>query len=530
VPFVPVPGILYKKYKAMHELKVNTVMQCWLIGSCPSVMTRAAGMLSFEPFFQSESEFLHALAAVDWGNDTKIVVDAWMKFQKAYENYPYARIFSYYSPINAGVVWPLYLYPGNKVLFPPFRANRPPCGDRIGECLLDDFTLEEVIELCGKMNDSWSDGLALLKSIADKYHDDAERLKDIGVATAVGIQIKSCYNILRFYHLRDQLAWTPCFKHKKELLEKLKTIVLEEMDNTLKLCDLTSRDSRLGFQADSECHIYFPEKLKWRWKLLERLITEEFPSVEAKISIGEEPFPEYIGQSPGNVSASSVPVRKPMTIDDPLWKKLPVQKCVQKSFQETDNYELLKGRTTSWQSCHTGKALYVMVYCDEPDMNSVKKDWELPEYRQADCVELMIEKRQLWPSQKFVANAGGGIYHVMIETSREYLWNADVHLARNGWQVMFCIPWAFLNMKEQPSRSIKINLKRIIPNRNGKGWAALSWGKCNPPIILRNLLPNDNPADFGWLFLTFDKGFVNVPRGVSMSIPQKKKMCIQPTA
>ncbi len=501
VPFVPVPGILYKKYKAMHELKIDTVMQSWLIGSCPSVMTRAAGMLSFGPFPRTEGEFLRELAAIDWGNDAEIVADAWMKFQKSYENYPYSRIFSYYSPINAGVVWPLYLYPVNKVLFPPFRANRPPCGDRIGECLLDDFTLEEAIELCGKMTDYWSEGLRLLDGIADKYRNDEERRKDIGVATAVGIQIRSCYNILQFYYLRDQLAWTPYFKRKKELLEKLRTIVIKEMANTSELYNLASRDSRLGFQADSECHIYFPEKLNWRLELLKRLMVEEFPAAEAKIAMGEEPFPEYIGQNPGKYSAQCILVSKQMTIDDPLWKNLPLQICEQESFQETAKNGLFNDRKTSWQSCHTSEALYVIVYCDEPDMDSVKKDWELPEYRQADCVELMIEKRQLWPSRKFVVNAGGDIYHVMIETSREYLWNADVCVTGNRWQALFCIPWAFLNMKQQPSKPIRINVKRIIPNRDGKGFAALSWGDCNPPIILRNLLPNDNPADFGWLFL-----------------------------
>ena len=159
-----------------------------------------------------------------------------------------------------------------------------------------------------------------------------------------------------------------------------------------------------------------------------------------------------------------------------------------------------------------------MVYCDEPDMDSVKNDCELQEYIRAeckdgeelqeyiqdDCIQLMIEKRQLWPCQEFVVNssggilAGGGNLHV-VEPSK-YLWSADVYRSRNCWQAMFCISWSSLNMKQQPSKPIRINLRRIIPNRNGKGFAALSWGGCNP-IVFRNLLPNDNPADFGWLFL-----------------------------
>ena len=220
VPFVPVPGILYKKYKAMRELQVHTVMQCWLIGSCPSVMTQAAGILSFGPFPKTEKEFLLKLAAIDWGESSKEVASAWKLFQKAYENYPYSRIFSYYSPMNAGVVWPLFLKPRDKELYPPFRANRPPCGDRIGECLKDDFTLEEAIILCRKMTFYWDKGLQTLNAVADRLSGNESRRKDIGVANAVGIQIRSAYNILTFYHLREEMAWNKSFERKKTAVEK----------------------------------------------------------------------------------------------------------------------------------------------------------------------------------------------------------------------------------------------------------------------------------------------------------------------
>lgn len=500
VPFVPVPGILYKKYKAMHELGVGTVMQNWLIGSCPSVMTRAAGMLSFSPFFSSAREFLYKLAAVDWGEDADTVASAWEKFQQAYENYPYSRIFSYYSPMNAGVVWPLYLFPRDKVLFPPFRANRPPCGDRIGACLQDDFTLEEAIELCGRMTGLWDIGLKLLTSIADKYHDDEERRKDIGVAEAVGIHIRSCYNILMFYFLREELAWTRSFKRKKQLFEKLKDIVLHEMDNARKLFALSTRDSRLGFQADSECHIYFPEKLQWRIDLLSQLLAEEFPQVEAKLAANEEPFPEYTGLNPGSYSARCIPVAGELDIDDNLWHTLPLQTCEQPYFHLSTDSSLVCGRTTSWQSCHTPDALYIMVYCDEPEMDKVRKSWELPDYAHADCVELMIEKHRLWPSQKFVVNAGGDFLHIIPESNREYLWSAEVRCETGRWRAMFRIPWTFLGFSGIPDKPFRINLRRIIPDRDGAGFGALTWAGWSQ-LMHRLLLPNDNPVNFGWLFL-----------------------------
>ncbi|MCF6174676.1 MAG: hypothetical protein L3J71_02795 [Victivallaceae bacterium] len=504
VPFVPVPGILYKKYKAMRELQVSTVMQCWLVGSCPSVMTQAAGMLSFETFPKTEQEFLLKLAAIDWGNSAKTVARAWEYFQKGYENYPYARVFAYYSPMNAGVVWPLFLLPRDKELYPPFRANRPPCGDRIGECLMDEFTLEEAIELCGKMTHYWSKGIKLLNDIADKFSND-DRQKDIGVAHAVGIQIKSTYNILTFYYLREEMAWCHSFDKKKELLDELKKIVCEEIKNTKKLNKLAIHDSRLGFQADSESHIYFPAKLEWRIQQLEQLLTEEFPQVEAKIATHKELFPEYTGKDPGKYFSHSIPVESALSINDLSWKNIPCQKCEQIFLDKTDKSELIEGRYVKWQSIHTNDALYVKIHCADPDMASVKQHWNPTEYTLADCVELIIEKQRLWSPQKFVASVGGDTLYVQTEKSTDYQWSAEVVRRETDWEILFCIPWIVLGFNQIPVRPVRINLRRIIPDHQNDGYVALSWGGCYP-LMHRLLQQNDNPADFGWLFLNENAG------------------------
>ena len=42
IPFMPVPGNLYEKYKAMKKLGVSSVIQCWYFGNYPGLMNRAA--------------------------------------------------------------------------------------------------------------------------------------------------------------------------------------------------------------------------------------------------------------------------------------------------------------------------------------------------------------------------------------------------------------------------------------------------------------------------------------------------------
>jgi hypothetical protein len=62
VPFVPVPGLLYRKYKSMREMGVSTVLQCWYFGNYPGIMNKAAGELSFDDFTDDEDTFLSRLA------------------------------------------------------------------------------------------------------------------------------------------------------------------------------------------------------------------------------------------------------------------------------------------------------------------------------------------------------------------------------------------------------------------------------------------------------------------------------------
>ena len=50
----------------MHELGVSGAMQSWYFGNYPSLMTKAAGELSFAPFPATEKDFLQRLAAIHW--------------------------------------------------------------------------------------------------------------------------------------------------------------------------------------------------------------------------------------------------------------------------------------------------------------------------------------------------------------------------------------------------------------------------------------------------------------------------------
>ncbi|MDW7657280.1 MAG: hypothetical protein SCM11_08910 [Bacillota bacterium] len=299
VTHVPVPGILYDKYSRMRELGVSGAMQSWYFGNYPSLMTRAAGRLSFEPFPPDRQAFLQQLAKPEWGPHTETVVKAWTLFQEAYAQYPVYHVFGYYAPMHDGPVWPLYLQPVNKPLIAnwKFMPEFPVHGDRIGECLQDAFTLDEALLLCARMSRTWQKGLQLLTPIEASFQNDQERLRDINTARALGILFSSGYHILRFYQLRERLA-DSTGPEALACLEQMSRIAIHEIENSKKLADCCLVDPALGFNSEHEGYRFYPEKLKNRIAQLKNMLEQDLPGLKQRIQKGMIPFPAWTGQEP----------------------------------------------------------------------------------------------------------------------------------------------------------------------------------------------------------------------------------------
>ena len=278
VPFVPVPGLLYRKYKTMKKLGVSHVMQCWYFGNYPGIMNRAAGELAFDEFADTERDFLLRLARPEWGDCAEKVVDSWQFLSDGYSYYPLENMFQYYGPVHEGLVWPLSLIPVNKGLAPTWRLDYGTSGDRYGECL-GSFTLDEVRTLTQTMSEKWHKGILLLQALRTRFDGNEERLKDIRVAEALDLQIQSASAILQFYTLREKLL-----NGDASVLDPMERIVREEKERSLRMSEFCRQDSRLGFHSEAENYKYFPEKLLWRCRELDFLLQNEFPQVRARLA------------------------------------------------------------------------------------------------------------------------------------------------------------------------------------------------------------------------------------------------------
>ena len=282
VPFMPVPENLYDKYKFMAQNNVTAAMQCWYFGNYPGLMNKAAGKLSFMPFPEDPIKFLENLARPDWRNDAPIVAAAWHNFSMAYRHFPGNLAFEWYGPLHNSIAWPLHLYPVNEPIAPSWILKNFPevSGDRIGESLGYCHTLKEALELCQSMSKLWNQGLEQLLAIKEFYLDNPARLKDISLSLAIGLQMASTCNVLEFYSLREEMFFT-----KKDNLKQMAKLVEDEIKNSKEMLQLCLEDCRLGYHSEAEGYHFFPAKLEGRIKLLEELLTCDFPSFDINSSI-----------------------------------------------------------------------------------------------------------------------------------------------------------------------------------------------------------------------------------------------------
>ena len=306
VPFVPVPGLLYRKYRAMREAGVTTVIQCWYFGNCPGVMNKAAGELSFETFADDEDAFLRRLAAPDWRGDAGTVAAVWKRLSDAYAEYPLSNGIQYYGPFHAGVAWPLLADVELKPLGRTWKPEDAPSGDAIGEAL-DQHTLLEAAELARRMADGAVAANAGLDALESRWRGDADRLRDLSVMRALECQFMSAADILEFYRERAK-AITASRGTPRDgdaalaALRRMDALVRAEIGVTRRLLPLAEADSRLGFHSEAEAHQYHPAKLRWRIGELEATL-RRIAEIEKTVAAGGAyPESEFERNAPRIVS------------------------------------------------------------------------------------------------------------------------------------------------------------------------------------------------------------------------------------
>ncbi len=475
VPYVPVPSALYNKFAAMRGLGVSHTMLSWYFGNAPGLMVKAIDLLSFDTLL-SENNFLHELASVYWKKaDVPKVVKAWKHFEEGYANYPLTNLFQYYGPMHDGPVWPLLLKPVDAPLSPTWLLGStqttqlwPPSGDRVGDAFTNLLSLEEVVSLCKKMTASWDSGVAILNAMEPDYSSEPDRLLDIGVAKAVGIQFRSGYNILRFYFLREKMLRMNGIERLKPLNE-LRAIVNEELELDAELLLLSRRDSRLGFHPEAEGYKYYPAKIQWRMEQLRRVLTIDFPEEEQKIRNEELLFPEYTGEKPVGLISRSI-YSKDKTSRDRVFKARIPSGVRWLSLNSEQN-----NKAFQWASDYDNQTLNFFI-------KEIDASVAFPS--QVSRIVIRIQPRRLWPVQRFNFSI------------RDIRADEGIHVEKHkgSSMMMVKVPWKDMGVNTDSSR-IRVDIQLVLKDGKTIGWCALQ------PVTSRLMHGTDNPNDLGWLLL-----------------------------
>lgn len=511
--YVPVPGLIYQKYRMMHNLGVSGAMQGWYFGNYPSLMTKAAAMLSFAPFPKTEREFLLALARRDWGNHASEIAQAWKYFQKGYEQYPAEHVFGYYGPMHDGVVWPLYLEPRHLPLSPTWQLCYPPSGDQVGECVSSYFNYNEILTLGRRMRDNWRKGMKILHRLAPYCKHNEECRQNVSIAAALELQFESGFNILLFYYLRDRLATANGLRQKTNLLKKMRRIVEDEIGHDKALRKLCRQDRRLGFHSEAEGYKYYPAKITWRVNQLKSLLRNEFPRVEKQIRDGALLFPDYIGQGPSIQAYQCLQIKNGAELSadpfSPKWDECQPADCA----YWLAHREPVAGRPTpygnplepvapakappsqiSWRSAFDQRVIYICADCPAGSNEGT------PPESAGDCVQVVFEPNRLGSRILFVVNRNGNASAVIDDgyiSSVPSRWKARVGRRGNDFRIVLAVPFACLGLAAPHGKTnprIRANVSLCFAGKP----LINSWAKVHPAMG-RLIFGYLHPANYGWL-------------------------------
>ena len=283
VPNLPVPGILFRKYRILKQTGTRIALYGWYFGTSPGFMHRFALRLASADFKKGERAFLLEAARAEWGTDAEKVAAAWALFARGYACYPVNDGIQYDGPFHHGIAWPLLIEAELRDLFPVWQPARI-SGDSIGACLAE-FPLADAEKQCRKMAQLWNHGLELFLPLKNKYWNYPERLEDIRMAEAAGLLLTSGWRILRFYLLRRRM-----YGGRFSALDEMEEIVRQEVCSSRRMIALCREDARLGYQSEAQVHKFDPALLRCRIDQLNGLLKNGIPNLRVRLLKGGKPL------------------------------------------------------------------------------------------------------------------------------------------------------------------------------------------------------------------------------------------------
>lgn len=258
LPWVPVPGVIYDKFKAMDERGVTGAMLNWMPGGFPSPMLRAAGMAAFSG--ASKQDFLHELASLYWPPaDVPRAVQSWNALEKGFAEYPFTNRFFYFGPITRAPAYPLGLRPQPDPAHPYNwgidRQRQPQPFEEDLARWFPPFTFDTIIRQLDRMVENCDAGAALCPA-GSPGDGLSEATRQRAVADALAGHVRCTRNVVAFLVRRGRLAALPDEAAAAlggvfaSTVAEMKSIVASQINEAERFKGYIANNPWIGYQSE----------------------------------------------------------------------------------------------------------------------------------------------------------------------------------------------------------------------------------------------------------------------------------------
>jgi hypothetical protein len=319
VPYHPFPYQWYDRYKAMERYGVNGTLESWTTGYNPNFVTELRSWYCWSDAPPLE-ELLGAIASRNFGvSGTEMAIKAWDLFSQAirlvpdtgptmgtsnsignplFFQEPPARTATFRYSWTDQEMWMGYLggeinpyWPftvSRLVFYPDFmnRVNkaenyaRDTSGIQAGNEIA---VLPVFLKYLRQAADKMEEGLNLYRAAAMGSPESKRPLaiREVVIAEQLQRLIQSDHAILEFEDLRLQMAAEPDTQKAGIILDRMESILRDEITRTELSLLAASRDSRLGFQQECD-YVYTPYSLSEKLGILKETLNIQLPAARRR--------------------------------------------------------------------------------------------------------------------------------------------------------------------------------------------------------------------------------------------------------
>ena len=324
VPYHPFPHQWYGRYVALEKHGVNGTLESWTTGYTPNFMTELRAWCCWSDAPPLE-ELLGAIAVRNFGPENKeMVLKAWDLFSQAirlvpdtgptmgtsnaignplFLQEPHARTATFKHSWTDDVAWMGYLggelnpywpFTVSRLVFYPDFTNQTNKAELYARTVsgIENVKEERVLPVFLKYlrlaADRMEEGLRLYRAAALRSPAPKREcaLREVVVAEQIQRMLLSNHAILGFEDLRMQLAAEKDSEKVGAILDRMETILREEIARTELSLLAATRDSRLGFQFECD-YVYTPYSLREKLESLRETLEEQLPERRKKTSTAQ---------------------------------------------------------------------------------------------------------------------------------------------------------------------------------------------------------------------------------------------------